>query len=308
MEKIIVPVILGPTAVGKTGFALRVAAEFGYEIISCDSRQIYRRMDIGTAKPSLEERGRVKPHLIDILDPSDPYSAFAFAEDALRVIREPRGFGKKKLICGGTGLYLHILRNGGAPLDGADIGLRGRLQEEAAEFGAAALHERLKAADPAAAAKIHPNDLQRVLRALDVLYRRGRPPSSLQGEAGNPPEDIDFRVAVISRPRDVLYGRINGRVDAMIERGLWDEFISLREAGYGAKSPGMICVGYKELFDVESGKIDIARAAELIKQNTRRYAKRQMTWFRNKVEGALFLDAADEDGDFLCEWMASAGK
>jgi tRNA dimethylallyltransferase len=303
MKKTIVPVILGPTAAGKSFFAIRAARALGYEVLSCDSRLVYRGMDIGTAKPSLEERGGVEHHLIDILDPSEPYSAFAFAGDALRIIRESFNRGKKILICGGTGVYFHILRNGGASLEGADAGYRERLQEEAREFGSAALHGRLEAADPQAASAIHPNALQRGLLALDVLYRKGRPPSSLKGEGGNPPEDIDFRIAVISRPRDILYGRINKRVDMMMEQGLREEFLSLRGMGYDEKSPGMICVGYRELFDVESGKIGIPRATELIKQNTRHYAKRQMTWFRNKTEGAQFLDVVDEDGDFLLNWL-----
>jgi tRNA dimethylallyltransferase len=303
MKKIIVPVILGPTAVGKTAFALRAAEAFGCEIVSCDSRQIYEGMDIGTAKPSPEERARVKHHLVDILPPSEPYSAFAFAGDALGIIRESHRQGKKILICGGTGLYLHILMAGGAPLDEADKGYRDGLQDEARASGAAALHGRLRSADPLAASKIHPNDLQRTLRALDILYRKGRPPSSLQDDS-RPPEDIDFRIAVINRQREVIYGRINRRADAMAESGLWDEFLALRGMGYGAASPGMICVGYRELFDVESGKIGMPRAIELIKQNTRRYAKRQMTWFRNKTENAQFLDVTDEDGDFLYRWMA----
>jgi tRNA dimethylallyltransferase len=305
MKKITVPVILGPTAAGKTAFALRAARSLGCEIVSCDSRQIYRYMDIGTAKPSLEDRSAVKHHLVDILDPSAPYSAFAFADGALRIIRESCNHGKKILICGGTGLYFHILRNGGAPQDAADTEYRGILEEEARELGTTALHERLEAADPQAASKIHPNDLQRVLRALDILYRTGQAPSSLQREDNNPPQDIDFRIAVINRPREILYGRINKRVDMMIEQGLWDEFLSLRKMGYDEKSPGMICVGYRELFDVEKGNIDMSRAIELIKQNSRRYAKRQMTWFRNKTEGARFFDVTDENGDFLYEWMTT---
>ncbi|MDR2577837.1 MAG: tRNA (adenosine(37)-N6)-dimethylallyltransferase MiaA [Chitinispirillales bacterium] len=299
MEKIKIPVILGPTAAGKTDFAMRAAGAFGYEVLSCDSRQIYRHMNIGTAKPSVEERARIRHWLVDILDPSEPYSAFTFAGDALRVIRELRDSGKKVLICGGTGLYYHILANGAAPLDGADLELRGELQDEAREFGSARLHERLKAADPAAASRIHPNDLQRLLRALDVFYRKGQPLSLLQEDAGNPPGDIEFRTVIVSRPREILYDRINSRVDAMFEQGLLDEFFALRRMGYGADSPGMVCVGYRELFGVERGEIDVGQAAELIKRNTRRYAKRQMTWFRNKIQDALRVDVSDEHGDFL---------
>jgi tRNA dimethylallyltransferase len=291
MGKITVPVILGPTAAGKTDIALTLAGKYGYEVLSCDSRQIYRFMDIGTAKPSAAEMDGIKHWLIDILEPSAPYSAFAFAADALRIIREAHKFGKKILICGGTGLYYHILANGGSDgrLDEADLELRSELEEEARLRGAGVLHERLQAVDPPAASKIHPNDLQRILRALDIYYRKGRPLSSLQGE-GSPPEDIEFRTVVVERPREVIYERINQRVDTMFERGLWDEFRALRGMGYTETDPGMVCVGYRELFAVERGEAGIDQAAELIKRNTRRYAKRQMTWFRNKLGDAVRVD------------------
>jgi len=302
MEKTVVPVILGPTAVGKTSFVLRVAEAFGYEVVSCDSRQVYRYMDIGTAKPSPSERERVKHWMIDILEPDEPYSAFAFAGGALRIIREARESGKKILICGGTGLYYYVTLEGADRLDEADAGLRLRLQEEAREQGAARMHGRLAAVDPEAASKIHPNNLQRILRALDIFYRKGVPLSVLQKE-GRQLEDIDFRAVVVSRPRDVLYGRINRRVDAMMEAGLWEEFMRLRAMGYGERAPGMVCVGYRELFGVERGEVGLDRAVELIKQNTRHYAKRQMTWFRNKTR-CESVDVADESGDFLMDWFA----
>jgi tRNA dimethylallyltransferase len=305
MEKIIVPVILGPTAAGKTSFALRVAEAFGYEVVSCDSRQVYRHLDIGTAKPTRFERGRVKHWLIDILEPSERYSAFAFAEAALRIIRNARESGKKILICGGTGLYYYVMLEGSSRLDEADLELRGRLEGEARERGAAWMHGRLAVVDPEAAAKIHPNNLQRVLRALDIYYRRGLPISSLQ-KGGRQHEDIDFRAVVINRPRDVLYGRINRRVDVMMADGLWDEFLRLRAMGYGERSPGMLCVGYRELFGVERGEADLAAAVGLIKQNSRHYAKRQMTWFRNKTACAG-VDVTDERGDFLMDWFVKTG-
>jgi len=238
MKKITVPVILGPTAVGKTDLVLEVAEALGYEVVSCDSRQIYRYMDVGTAKPSPQERARVPHWLIDILDPSEPYSAFAFADDALRVIRSLGEKGKKTLICGGAGLYYHILVNGTAPLSGPD----------------------------------------------SVPVREER----------SPPEDIEFRTVVLNRPRDVLYRRINRRVDAMLSQGLWDEFLALRGMGYAEASPGMICLGYRELFAVERGEVELPRAIELIKQNTRHYAKRQLTWFRNKID-AEWIDINDEE-------------
>jgi tRNA dimethylallyltransferase len=247
MEKITVPVILGPTAVGKTELVLRAAESFGYEVVSCDSRQIYRHMDVGTAKPTLEEQARVRHWLIDILDPAAAYSAFNFADDALRVIRASRENGKKILICGGAGLYYHILVNGTAPLSvGSSAPVR---------------------------------------------------------EVRNPPEDIEFRTIVVNRPRCVLYDRINARVDEMVGQGLWEEFAALRGMGYAQTSPGMICLGYRELFAVERGEVQLPRAVELIKQNTRHYAKRQLTWFRNKVD-AKWVDVSDESGaDALYVWL-----
>ncbi|MCL2183638.1 MAG: tRNA (adenosine(37)-N6)-dimethylallyltransferase MiaA [Chitinispirillia bacterium] len=248
MEKVTVPVILGPTAVGKTGLVLELAEAMGYEVVSCDSRQIYRYMDVGTAKPSASERARVRHHLVDILDPSEGYSAFAFAGDALRVMRAARKIGKKILICGGAGLYYHILVNGTAPLSGE---------------GSAPVREHR-----------------------------------------SPPDDMEFRTVVVNRPRDVLYNRINERVDAMVAQGLWEEFLALRQMGYAEASPGMICLGYRELFAVERGDIGLSRAVELIKQNTRHYAKRQLTWFRNKT-GADWVDISDEkkSGPELKEWL-----
>ena len=249
MEKITVPVILGPTAVGKTELVLRAAGAFGYDVVSCDSRQIYRRMDVGTAKPPPEERARVKHWLIDILDPSEGYSAFAFADDALRVIRSLREIGKKILICGGAGLYYHILVNGTAPLSAG---------------------------------------------------------GSTARERRSPPEDIEFRTVVLNRPRRILYDRINGRVDTMFEKGLWDEFEALRRMGYGESSPGMICLGYRELFAVERGEVDLSNAVDLIKRNTRRYAKRQLTWFRNKID-AEWIDISGDDGiNAFSGWLDGA--
>jgi tRNA dimethylallyltransferase len=300
-EKIVVPVILGPTAVGKTELVLELAREFGYEVISCDSRQIYRFMDVGTAKPSLEQRSKVKHHLIDILEPAQTYSAFAFAQDALRIIRESARSQKKVLICGGTGLYFYILSGGADALDEADLEYRALLQKQAGESGAAALHEKLREVDPQTASRIHPNDLQRLLRALDIFHRSGHSISSLQ-KKNSPPRDIDFRTVVVNRPREILYKRINERVDMMIEQGLWEEFGSLRERGYGETSPGMVCVGYRELFDVERGVSGLNSAAALIKQNSRRYAKRQMTWFRNKTEAA-HIEISDDDNSQFYKWF-----
>jgi tRNA dimethylallyltransferase len=277
--RIKVPVLLGPTASGKTAAALLIAESAGWEIISCDSRQIYRFMDIGTAKPDREELGRVRHWLIDILDPAEQYSAAAFAGDALNVIRTRAAEGKVTLVCGGTGLYFESLRKGLGPQAASDPLVRDALAQRAAEEGSAALHRELCEKDPEAAGAIHANNVQRVVRALAVWYQTGKTISALKRLAV-PPEDMEFTVAVLMPERDSLYERINSRVDEMARRGLWEEFIALRERGYDERTPGLRCVGYQELFAVERGTTSMKDAVAMIKQNSRRYAKRQITWFR----------------------------
>jgi tRNA dimethylallyltransferase len=276
--RIIVPVLLGPTASGKTAIALPIAQSAGWEIISCDSRQVYRYMDIGTAKPLREERGRVRHWLIDVLDPSEQYSAAAFTQDALNVIRTRAKKGMVTLVCGGTGLYFESLRRGIGPQVASDPEIRETITKRAAEKGSAALHKELREKDPEAAASIHPNNVQRVVRALAVYSQTGQRISELKRLAA-PPADIDFIVVALMPPRAALYERINARVEAMLDRGLWEEFTALRGRGYDERSPGLRCVGYQELFAVEQGVMSINEAAEKIKRNSRRYAKRQITWF-----------------------------
>ncbi len=278
-----IPVILGATAVGKTELAVALAQKFGYEILSCDSRQIYRHMDIGTAKPSQDQLSRAHHWLVDKINPDQLYSAFNFAQDSLEIFRSQHQPGKKILICGGSGLYFHTLCSGTVAAEEADMEIRALLQRRALE-GGEDLHRELSGVDPETASRLHPNDLQRIIRALGVYYQTGRPLSSQQS-SGNPPEDLEFEIMILDRSRDELYRRIEIRVDEMVATGLVEEFQKLRNMGYGEKSPGMVCVGYRELFAVESGESSFKDAVEKIKQNTRRYAKRQMTWFRNKSTG-----------------------
>ncbi|MFP4013308.1 MAG: tRNA (adenosine(37)-N6)-dimethylallyltransferase MiaA [Chitinispirillaceae bacterium] len=306
MRKIEVPVILGPTAVGKSELALQLADGFGYDILSCDSRQIYKFMNIGTAKPSESELGRVKHWLVDIISPDEPYSAFNFAEDAASIIRKQHRDGKKVLICGGTGLYFHTLFSGMGMCTVSDKQTRIHLQNRATVEGTERLHEELRKVDPETALKIHSNDLQRIIRALDIYYQTGKPMTLLQ-KTGNPPEDMEFFVFVLTRSRDDLYKRINMRVEDMFSRGLREEFRKLRMMGFDENSPGMVSVGYRELFAVEEKRMDLQRAVELIKQNTRHYAKRQMTWFRNKTRG-FHLDitsGAEKIQDWFCSRSAN---
>jgi tRNA dimethylallyltransferase len=286
-----VAVLLGPTAVGKSDLALALASEMGWEIISCDSRQIYRGMNIGTAKPSIEELARVQHWLIDILDPAQEYSAWRFAEDAGAVIRERALAGKRVLVCGGTGLYFHALQSGRSEREPSDPAVRATLAGFALRNGSAALHAELAAVDPATAQRLHVNDTQRIIRAL-ALYRQTGKTMADHTLDTNPPSDLNFTVIKLEMERSALYERINRRVDAMFAAGLWDEFLGLRSAGFGRQSPGLRSVGYRELFAVEEGSATMAGATELIKRNSRRYAKRQITWFAHQAEGVT-VDMAD---------------
>jgi tRNA dimethylallyltransferase len=270
--------LLGPTAAGKTALALAIAERNGWDIISCDSRQIYRFMDIGTAKPSKDEQARVPHRLIDIISPDESYSVHAFVNDAINVLRELAAKGRVGLVCGGTGLYGEGLRHGVGPQVESDPLLREELTNRAAREGSPALHEELRKNDPESAALLHPNDAQRIIRALVVFSQTGTKLSAMKSLT-SPPTDLVFTSAVVVPPRGLLYDRINVRVDNMVKQGLWNEFKSLREKGYNESSPGLQCVGYKELFAVERGESTFADAVALIKQNTRRYAKRQITWF-----------------------------
>ncbi|MBD3322203.1 MAG: tRNA (adenosine(37)-N6)-dimethylallyltransferase MiaA [Chitinivibrionales bacterium] len=285
-KKIKVPVIVGPTGAGKTSLALRVAAETGSEILSCDSRQIYRYMNIGTAKPSLEEMARVRHWMIDIIDPDEYYSAFLFAATAAGIIRERNRKGGRCILCGGTGFYFHCLKNGMGPQCEQDRHLRKKYEKMVREYGPESIFKELKKVDPETAGKIHPHDVRRNIRALEVFYNTGITKSELTKQH-NPPGDIQFKIFILSLPRETLYERINARVHSMADRGLWEEFISLRKKGYDRNAPGMECVGYKELFDVEEGRRSFSDALDMIKRNTRRYAKRQITWLKHHYKGTI---------------------
>jgi tRNA dimethylallyltransferase len=296
-EKIRVPVLLGATAAGKSSAALAVCSQMGLEIVSCDSRQIYRHMDIGTAKPAKEDFALVKHWMIDIIEPDRKYSAFNYAQDAGTVIRERAAAGGRVLVCGGSGLYFQCLSQGIGPQVAEDKDLREHYRAIAGKEGAEKVFAELAAVDPAAAAQSHASNLKRNIRALEVYHATGVPFSELKKRT-LPPDDFVFDVMVLSMPREGLYPRINARVDDMMKKGLWEEFQSLRGRGYDRRSPGMFCVGYRELFDVEENKMTLAQAVEKIKQNTRNYAKRQITWFKHQVKGRE-VEAGENAGDEL---------
>jgi tRNA dimethylallyltransferase len=291
-DKIKVAVLLGPTAAGKTELALRLANDLHFDIVSCDSRQIYRGMDIGTSKPCRENLTNTRHWLIDIMDPSQAYSAYQFSLDATTIIRRLAREGKKTLLCGGTGLYYKCLSQGMGPHAPADARYRAELQESIRNQGMQNIYAQLQTIDPVSADRIRQNDAQRIIRALEVFHCTGIPSSHRSVNTGAP-DDIDFNVFKVMLPRQLLYERINGRVDFMLRNGLWEEYCRLRAEGFEEKSPGMQCVGYKELFAVERKQMTLAVASDKIKQNTRRYAKRQITWFTHQVSGN-FMDLSND--------------
>jgi tRNA dimethylallyltransferase len=291
-KKIRVPVLLGPTAVGKSALALTVCEQLGFEVVSCDSRQVYRGMDIGTAKPSPHDRTRVKHWMIDVVDPNVRYSAFAYANAALALIRERAALGKRVMLCGGTGLYFQALSRGVGPQVAQDRALRETYAAMAHAHGRQKVFDELARLDPVTASESHASNLQRNIRALEVYHATGKPMSELK-KLAVPPADISFDAIVFSIDREALYERINGRVDRMMENGLLEEFRSLLRKGYGEHSPGLLCVGYREFFAFERNDTSLRNAVDTIKQDTRNYAKRQITWFRHQVKG---LEAVLDDG------------
>jgi tRNA dimethylallyltransferase len=270
-------VITGPTCSGKTRAAVELAEKINGEIISADSRQIYRHIDIGTAKPSEEERRRIPHHLIDILEPEDRYTAADFRRDAERIMREIRERGARPVIAGGTGLYIRALVDGifnGPP---SDKNLRAKLEERAAVEGTESLYAELQKRDPAAAGKIHPNDKRRLIRAIEIYRLTGKPPSSVRRWESRGSEFIMF---VLALPRDELYRGINERVKGMFREGFVEEVKRLSESSRAAELPAMEAVGCREILDYLKGDSSIEEAMEKTMAATRRYARRQLTWLR----------------------------
>ena len=273
--------IVGPTAVGKTEIAIQLAQHLDAEIVSLDSRQIYRGMDIGTAKPTPDQRGAVPHHLIDCVEVDQPFSVAEYQCLADTAITEIQKCDKQAIAVGGAGLYFRGLIDGLFEGPGADTEIRAKLQREADEHGNVALHERLRRCDPEAANRVHPNNLVRVIRALEVYELTGKPISALQGQWETNEPRYPFRAFGLNMPREVLYRRIEDRVDRMVEVGLIEEVKWLLDQGYPRDCVAMQSFGYKELIDYLDGVRTFDEAITLLKQNTRRFAKRQLTWFRN---------------------------
>lgn len=273
--------ITGPTACGKTDLALRLAEATPLEVISMDSAIVYRGMDIGTAKPSADVRARVPHHLVDILEPSEAYSAGLFARDARQAIRGIIGRGRTPLLVGGTLLYLRALRDGLADLPAADEALRRRLDEEADRDGWSALHRRLQAVDAAAAQRISPTDRQRIQRALEVYELTGEPLSSLQARSTSDEQTPVRAFALDAGGRVELAQRIERRFDSMVEAGFVREVERLRERGdLSVTTPSMRAVGYRQLWAYLEGECGWDEARQRAITATRQLAKRQMTWLR----------------------------
>jgi tRNA dimethylallyltransferase len=282
-------IIAGPTAVGKTDASLALALERDAEIVSADSLQIYRGMDIGTAKPSRQQRRLVYHHLIDIVEPNQPYSVGDYLRDARAAIDGILSSGGVPIVVGGTGLYIRALMRGlfhGPP---ADLELRERLLQREAEGEPGTLYADLVNVDPEAAVKIHPNDLRRTVRALEVFYLRDRKLSDFHREHAFQDRPYRFRLVFLVRNRLELYDRIEQRVDRMIEEGLEAEVRTLLDRGLSQDLASMQGLGYKHFIDHFLGRTSRDEATALLKRDTKRYAKRQFTWFRREPE-ALWID------------------
>lgn len=288
-------ILTGPTGSGKTQLAVELAQRLGAEIVSMDSMAIFRGMDIGTAKPTLEERRAVPHHLIDVLEPWQSSSVAWWLERAAKCCREIEGRGRRVLFVGGTPLYLKALLYGLFKGPSADPVLRGRLAEEAERTGAEGLHRRLAEIDPAAANRLHPNDLRRVIRALEVWELTGKPISHWQqewkaslvdrkSEERAPGNQAVPRCLWLDMPRTELYARINARVLQMMANGLEAEARSLRNLPYPLSREAAQALGYKEIFDYLDGRVGRAEAIRRIQTRSRNFAKRQITWFRHLPE------------------------
>ena len=277
-------VICGPTALGKTSIAIDLAGTFSSEIINADSMQIYRYMDIGTAKPTPDEQSCVTHHMIDLIDPDEHFDAKQFAEMAHEKIMELYARGVTPFVVGGTGLYIKALVHGLFKAGQTDPHIRGCLQEQARIYGSDFLYQRLSRNDPDTAKRIHPNDIYRIIRALEVHELTGKTIAVFQREHGF--KDSRFRVLKIGLHinREALYDRINYRADAMIDSKFLDEVKTLLGMGYSDDLKSMQSIGYRHLIDFIKGRCSWDETIRTLKRDTRRYAKRQLTWFKADPE------------------------
>jgi len=284
--------IVGPTATGKTEVGILLAEMLGGEIVSADSMQVYRGLDIGTAKPTPEQRQRVPHHLIDIIAPDQPFSVAAYQELADQALADIWDRGKQPLLVGGSGLYVRAVVGGmDLPLAPPDPEFRRRLEEEGRRSGTESLHARLASADPVAAARIHPHNVRRVIRALEVYQQTGRPISEWWRLDDQRKERYNARQFGLTAPRAEMYRRIEERVDRMLADGLVEEVRRLLDQGYGEGLVSMKGLGYAQVAEHLRGKTSLEEAVRRLRRDTRRFAKRQLTWFG--ADGRIeWIDAA----------------
>lgn len=273
-------IITGPTGVGKSATVLALAREFGGEIISADSMQVYRFMDIGTAKPSAEDRARIRHHLIDVVSPDETFNAALYSDQARGIIRELHEDRKTIWVVGGTGLYLRVLTGGLMEGPGSNEDMRSVFRLEIEKYGTGYLHERLKEKDRAAAEKIHPNDVVRLMRALEVIELSGESIVARQREHRFSDRPYECLKIGLMGDRSRLYEKIDRRCDEMVEKGLVGEVESLLARGYSESLKSMQSLGYRHMVGYLKGTLSLGEASERMKRDTRNYAKRQLTWFR----------------------------
>ena len=307
-EKPMLIVVAGPTASGKSAAAVELARMIGGEIISADSMQVYRYMDIGSAKITKEEMMGVPHYLIDVADPTEEFDVVRYAHEAKAAISDILSRGKQPILCGGTGFYIQAVTR---DIDFSETGALPEYREEltayAAEHGNSALHEQLKNIDPVSYETIHPNNLKRVIRALEYYKETGMTISAHNEAERQRETPYDLHFFVLNDDRAVLYDRIDRRVDFMMAEGLYDEVMYLRQMGLTRDMVSMQGLGYKEMLDCMDGKYDLDEAVRILKRDSRHYAKRQITWFKREKD-AVWINRADFGGDSrkIAEFMAKS--
>ena len=292
--------VVGPTASGKTAFAVRLAQSLGGEVISCDSMQIYRRMDIGTAKPTVEELAQIPHHMIGIVEPNEDFSVGKYVQMADAVLQDVLVRGKTAVICGGTGLYVDSLIAGRSFAPYPATGKREALERRAAEEGIGPLLARLREVDPASAARLHASDEKRIIRALEVFDETGKTITWHNEQTQKqPPRYTPYWLGLDFADRNVLYSRIDRRVDLMLEAGLLDEIRALLAGGVPESCTAMQAIGYKEYLAALRGESSFGEATALVKQRSRNYAKRQLTWFRRNRAVHWLMQQPGQDFDVV---------
>lgn len=300
MSKIIV--VAGPTAVGKTEYAIEIAKTFNGEIVSCDSMQLYKYMDIGSAKPTADEQAAVKHYLVDEIDPKEEFSVAIYQKMAKEAISEILNKGKIPVIAGGTGLYLNsILYDMDFGKTQENKAIRAKYEEIAYKQGVDALYEILKEKDPDAATRIHKNNVKKVIRAIEAVEVSGKKLNDFKTDI-KPNKDYDPIMICLNRDREELYDRINRRVDILVENGLLDEVKGLMDMGFTSENIAMKGIGYKEIIDYFNGDYDLDFAINLVKRNTRRYAKRQITWFK-RYEDMKWFNLSEDNLEEIISWI-----